>query len=177
VTRDDAQGALKAAAAKPTPQLGSVPAPGRPLRVECRQERLQRALPDTEDIDGSTSDHPPHDLPAAAGAPDDLLDRHAMPRESADRRRGIFPAQVAVVLQPFGRGQEARIDRGDAQRIADCPHRSPNGVEEGHAGIFHQVPPIRHLDRAGQCPRGCFAVTAAAIAGDDPNAGMGVHPW
>lgn len=33
---------------------------------------------------------------------------------------------------------------------ADLSHRRPHGIEEGTAGILHQVPPVGDLGRVGQ---------------------------
>jgi len=51
-----------------------------------------------------------------------------------------------------------------------------HGVEEGGAGILHQVPAVSDLGRLEQRPRRSLAVAAAAVTCEDGDRGMGGEP-
>src|ERR1700722_17444429 len=98
---------------------------------------------------------------------DNLLDRDAFSGQLKDRRVGLFPPQVALVLEPLGGSEELEVDRRRTHRAADLPHRFPPGIEETTPGFFHQMPSIGDLGCLRRRLGNAQAVTAAAIASDD----------
>jgi hypothetical protein len=64
--------------------------------------RVQRTLPGPEDIGSPATDHLPYHLPAVASLAHDLLDGHAILRQSQDGRIGLLAAGVAFILEPLG---------------------------------------------------------------------------
>jgi hypothetical protein len=57
----------------------------------------------------------------------------------------ILTPQIALVLDALGRGQQIGIYGGDADRDADLAHGFANRIEEGVAGVLHQMPTISDL--------------------------------
>jgi hypothetical protein len=72
--------------------------------------------------------------------------------------------------------QQLRINRCRPNCVADLPHRFAHGIDEGAAGIFHQVPAIRDLDGLRQRFRDGPAVTAAAVASNYCNLLLPLKP-
>ena len=79
------------------------------------------------------------------GAAHDFLDRHAVRPQLQDGRVGLLPAQITIVLDPLGGGEQRGIDGHSTQGAADLPHRGAYGIEEGTAGILRQVPTVGYL--------------------------------
>jgi len=107
---------------------------------------------------------------------DNLLDRDAFSGQLKDRRVGLFPPQVALVLEPLGGSEELGVDRRRTHRAADLPHRFAHGIEESTAGVFHQMPSIGDLGCLRQRLGNGQAVTAAAIASDDRDLLLPLQP-
>lgn len=82
-----------------------------------------------------------------AGLPHDLLDWHSF---FGARKNGgvcIFPPQISLVLNYLSSGEQIRVDGRRANCGADLTHRFAHGVEEGMAGVRHQMPAIGDLRR------------------------------
>jgi transposase InsO family protein len=165
--RDDAQATAEAAAPESSPEFGAVPAAARPSLIELDEPGLERTRADAEDVVAFAAQDAADGLPAAAGPNNDLLDRHALVRQRPNGRIRLLAAQEAVVLQPLSRGQQLRTDLPGAERPADRGHRPLHCVEEGSAGVLHQVPAVGDLRdlRGGADDR--LTVAAAAVARDD----------
>jgi len=88
----------------------------------------------------------------------------------------FLPSEVAFILEAFGTGEELGIHDRCAEGGADRLHRFGHRLEEGAAGILHQMPTVGDLDRVGRCPCCCFAIATTSLAGDHANAGMGSEP-
>jgi hypothetical protein len=162
--RDDAQATAEAAAPESSPEFGAVPAAARPSLIELDEPGLERTRADAEDVVAFAAQDAADGLPAAAGPNNDLLDRHALVRQRPNGRIRLLAAQEAVVLQPLSRGQQLRTDLPGAERPADRGHRPLHCVEEGSAGVLHQVPAVGDLRdlRGGADDR--LTVAAAAVA-------------
>jgi Transposase len=94
------------------------------------------------------TDHLPHRPPAAAGLTDDLLDRHSAFRQRQDRSVGLFPAQIAFILDALGRRQQLGID----------PRRADDAPTSGAASFSSRAskpiaPPSRWMPRTRNAPR------------------------
>ena len=100
---DDAQRPSEAARRQTSPEFSAVAAPGSPLLVEPWQMHIQGTLPCPEDVVAFAADYLPNQLPAVTGLARDLLDRYSAFRQPQDRRVGLFPAQIALVLDALGR--------------------------------------------------------------------------
>jgi hypothetical protein len=137
-----------------------------PLSVEPWQVVLERALAHPEHIGSLTSQHPADEAPAMSGEPYDLLYGDARLGLFEDSRVGVLSPKIALVLEALGGGQQAGIYGSGADRDADLAHGFAYRIEEGAAGILHEVPTVGDLggmrERLG-CSKG---VTAAAIARD-----------
>lgn len=111
-----------------------------------------------------------------AGTSHDLLDGNALLGETENRSIGILAVQIPFILQAFSGRQQVRINGHRANCAADLPHRLADRVEEGAAGILHQVPAVGDLD----CVReslGCSSgVGASAITGHDGYLGLPREP-
>lgn len=101
------------------------------------------------------------------GPANDFLDGKAVLRMLEDHRTGLLPAEVSIILQPFRSGQERGIDNRRADRGADRTHRRAHRVEEGTAGVLHQMPAIGDLCRGRQRCRSGQGVSSVAVACDD----------
>ena len=164
---DDPQRSTEALLLQLPPECGAVPAATFPKRVEKRQVRLERALTNTEDVASAPANDLSDGPAAEARASDDLLDRHALRRQSHNGGVGVLPPQIALVLQSFSRGEKVWIDRRRADRSPYLPHRFADRVEERAAGVLHQMPTIGDLGGVRQCLRNRFAIGAAAVSRDD----------
>src|SRR5215831_5484132 len=80
----------------------------------------------------------------------DLLDGYADLRQSQDSRIGLLAAQIALILEVLGRGEQFRIDCRRPDRAADLAHRFADGIEESPTGVLHQMPTICDLYRVRQ---------------------------
>jgi hypothetical protein len=107
---------------------------------------IQRTLPRPEDIVALAADHLPNQLPAVAGLAHDLLDRHSPFRQLQDRRVGLYPAQIALVLNALGRGAATRPveGRGDGPRFRSsfrdwCGELSTFPREVAEAALAHII--------------------------------------
>ena len=127
---DDPQRSTEALLLQLPPECGAVPAATFPKRVEKRQVRLERALTNTEDVASAPANDLSDGPAAEARASDDLLDRHALRRQSHNGGVGVLPPQIALVLQSFSRGEKVWIDRRRADRSPYLPHRFADRVEE-----------------------------------------------
>ncbi len=82
-----------------------------PIRHPARAGKAPGALPDTEHVCAGAPDGLAHQLAAMPGATHDLLDRVSGLPQRQDLPRGVLPPQEALILEPFGRGQQGRVDR------------------------------------------------------------------
>ena len=119
---------------------------------------------------------PADKLPAVAETTDDLFDRHIVLRQREDRGVDLFPPLITVVLQALGGSEQLRIDRRRADGSPDLTHRFAYGIEKGATGILHQMPAISDLDRLRKRTGDSFAISAAAVAGDNGNLLMPFEP-
>jgi hypothetical protein len=79
-------------------------------------------------------------------------------------------------LEALGRREQLGIDRRRANGTANLTHRFANGIEEGSTGVLHQMPAIRDLHGVRQ-GFGCrFAISPAAIAGDNADRRVSSEP-
>ena len=150
--------------------------PADQLLLQPGQVRLQRAFPRAEQVRSLATHHLADEAAAVAGAAHDLLDRHAVGLQAQDGGVGLLAAQIALVLDPRGGGQQRDIDGHCAHGAADLPHRGAHGIEEGTAGILHQVPAVGDLGGLGQragCGKGIATTT---IAGHDGDLRLGREP-
>ena len=122
------------------------------------------------------TDYLSHQLPAMASLTHDLLDGYADLRQSQDSRIGLLAAQIALILEALGRGEQFRIDCRRPDRAADLAHRFADGIEEGPTGVLHQMPTICDLYRVRQRLCRGFAISSAAVTGYDRDRGMSSEP-
>ena len=134
--------------------------------------RIQRTLPDAEDIGPLATDDLTDELAAVACAADDVLDRHSPFGMGHDRGVGFLATQIALILQLFSAGEQVGLDRRRADRGPDHAHGPAHSVEERRACVLHQMPAIGDLDGTRQSSCSSFCVTSAAITSQDPNLGM-----
>src|SRR4051794_32977051 len=114
------------------PQRRAVALSGRPLLVKPWQVQLERALPDAEDVRALTAQDPADKAAAVRGAAaHDLPDRDALPGQRQNGGVGIFPAQISLMLNPLGGGEQVGIDRRRAEHGADLGHGFAHRIEEG----------------------------------------------
>src|SRR3954463_1122438 len=149
------------------PQRRAVALSGRPLLVKPWQVQLERALPDAEDVRALTAQDPADKAAAVRGAAHDLPDRDALPGQRQNGGVGIFPAQISLMLNPLGGGEQVGIDRRRAEQGADLGHGFAHRIEEGAAGIFHQMPTTGDLGGLRQRLGRCYGVAVAAVTRDD----------
>ena len=81
------------------------------------------------------------------GLPYDLLDRGSILGARKNGGVRILPPQISLVLNALGGGEQVGIDGRRADCGADLTHRFAHGVEEGVAGVLHQMPAIGDLRR------------------------------
>jgi hypothetical protein len=154
------------------PQLGAIATASVPFGLEMRQVGFEAAGSGAEDIGRKTPRHVAHDLSAVASSLGNLLDRDALANQSQDRRIGCFAPQISFILHALGIGQERRVDDGHTDRGSDKVHGFAHGIQEGGAGIFHEVPPVGDLDGTRQSPSNRFTIPAAAITRCDDDIRM-----
>jgi hypothetical protein len=158
------------------PQRRAVALSGRPLLVKPWQVQLERALPDAEDVRALTAQDPADKAAAVRGAAHDLPDRDALPGQRQNGGVGIFPAQISLVLNPLGGGEQVGIDRRRAEHGADLAHGFAHRIEEGAAGIFHHMPTIGDLGGLRQRLGRCYGVAVAAVTRDDGDLRLAREP-
>jgi len=137
------------------------------LLVEPWQMQIERTLTPPKDIVALAADYLSHQLPTVAGLAHDLLDRYSVFRQRQDRRVRLVSAEIALILDTLRRRQQLRIDLCCADDATDLAHGFPNGIEEGMAGVLHQMPAIRDLYSVRQGLSRRFAIPSATIAGDN----------
>ena len=81
------------------------------------------------------------------GLANDLFDRGSIHGALKDRGVRILPTQISLVLNALGGGEQGGIDGRRADCGADLTHGFAHGVEEGVAGVLHQMPAIGDLRR------------------------------
>ena len=106
----------------------------------------------------------------------DLFDGHALVRELADGCVGFLAAQIAVIRQALGAGEQPRVDGRGAQHRADMPHGTPDRVQERAAAVLQEVPAVGDLRRIRERAGDRLAIAAAAFARDDPNGRVRPQP-
>jgi hypothetical protein len=97
------------------------------------------------------------------GSADNFLDRDPSPGQLKNRRVGVFPPEIALVLEPFRGGEQFRVYCCRTDRAAALPHGFAHSIKESTAGVFHQVPPIGDLSCLRQRFGDGQAVTAAVV--------------
>lgn len=55
---------------------------------------------------------------------------------------------LSAISQAFGFSQQVGIYRGGTQGLADLAHRLPQSIEEGTAGILHQLQSFSNCESA-----------------------------
>jgi hypothetical protein len=80
-----------------------------------------------------------------SGQPHNLLYGDACLGLFEDCHVGVLSSKKALILEALGSGQQVRVYGGRADRDADLAHRFANRIEEGVAGILHEVPAIGDL--------------------------------
>jgi len=104
-----------------------------------------------------------------SGEPHDLLDRDTRLGLFEDCCIGILTSQIALVLDTLGGGQQVGIDGGGANCSADVAHGFANRIEEGVAGVLHEMPTIGDLGGVRKGLGRSKGVTPAAVACDHSN--------
>jgi hypothetical protein len=87
-----------------------------------------------------------------SGEPCDLLYGDARLSLFEDCRVGVLSPKIALVLDGLGGGQQVGIYGGGADRDADLAHGFAYRIEEGVAGILHEVPSGRRPGRRAGAP-------------------------
>ena len=77
----------------------------------------------------------------------DLLDRGSILGARQNGGVRIFLPQISLVLNALGDGKQIGVDGRRANCGADLTHRFAHGVQEGMAGVLHQMPAIGNLRR------------------------------
>ncbi len=128
---------------------------------------FEGTLSNAENIGSFTTEDFARESAAITCAPHDLLDRHPVFGESKNDSVGLLPPEIAVILDRLGGGEQIGIDFGRADRYADVTHRFAHRIKESVAGVLHQVPAIRDLNRERERFLSRQRVTAPPIARDD----------
>lgn len=90
-----------------------------------------------------------HGLPAVARGAHNGLNRHSLVGQASDSGVRFLAPQEAVVLQALNISKTSRVEVAGAQSLADRAHRFAHDIQEGLAGILHEVPLVGYLSRAG----------------------------
>ena len=101
-----------------------------------------------------------------SGKPHDLLYGDARLGLFEDCRVGVLSPKIALILDALGGGQQVRIYGRGADRGADLAHGFANRIEEGVAGVLHEVPTVGDLGGVRERLGRSKGVTAAAVARD-----------
>jgi hypothetical protein len=102
---DDTQAASEASCRlTPPPQLGAVAVAGRPFGIEPGEMRLKNVRPRAKHVTTAAAHDVTHQLAAATGTANDLLDRRTLLGQGSDDAMGLFPPQITFVLQALGMG-------------------------------------------------------------------------
>ena len=110
-----------------------------------------------------------------SGLTHDLFDRGSLsPRENGGVR--VFPPQISLILNALGGGEQIWVDGRRADRGADLTHRFADGVEEGMAGVLHQMPAIGDLHRLRQRLGGGQRISAATVTRDNGDLWLAREP-
>lgn len=117
-----------------------------------------------EDIGSLAAHDLANELTAMTRAAHDLLDRNALTGELGNRGISLFTAQISFVLQFFRAAEQVWIDRCRAECGTDRSHGFAHRIEEGRAGILHEMPAIRDLCRMRQCLYRGLPVAPAPIS-------------
>ena len=125
------------------------------------------------DVSGA---HRADETAAMPGAAHDLLDRHAVRPQAQDGRVGLLAAQIAITLDLLGGGEQRGIDGHSTHGAADLPHRGAHGIDEGTAGIPHQMPAVGDLGRLGQGRGGGKGIPTATITSHGGDLRLGREP-
>jgi len=132
---------------EPTPELGTIALPSRPLHVEPGQEQLERTFASAEDVRALSAYDAPDEAAAVTGASYDIFDRHPRLCEVENGYVGLLTVQISFILDAFGSGEQIRVDGGCADGGTDLAHGFAKGVDKGPARVLHQVPAISDLCR------------------------------
>ena len=135
-----------------------------PLRIQPWQVTFEGALAQPKHIGSLTSQHPADKAPAVSGEPYDLLYGSTRLSLFEDRRVDVLTPQIALVLDALGGGQQVRIYGGGADHGADLAHRFANRIEEGVAGVLHEMPTVGDLGGVWECLGCSEGVAATAVA-------------
>jgi hypothetical protein len=130
---------------------------------------FERTLAHSEYIRSLTSQHLADEAPAMSRKPYDLLYGDARLSLSEDCRVGILTPEIALVLDALCGGQQGRIYGGGADRDANLAHGFADRIEEGVAGVLHQMPTVSDLGGVRERLGHSKGITAAAIARDHGN--------
>src|SRR5215831_18113699 len=149
---------------------------GYPLSIEPLQMEFERTFTGAKDVRAPTAQHSTNEAAAVAGAPHDLLDRASALGKAKNGSIHLFPAQITLVLDSLGGGEEAGIDRRGAGRAADLPHGFLHSLEEGTTGVLHEMPTVRHLSGVRQRPGSGQRIAAAPVARHNRDLGLVGEP-
>jgi len=69
------------------------------------QIRLERTLPHAENVRALAAQHPANETAAVPNTSYDLFDRAPLRGQLENGGIGLFPTQVALVLDPLGSGE------------------------------------------------------------------------
>jgi hypothetical protein len=86
-----------------------------------------------------------------SGEPYDLFYGDARLSLFENCRVGILTQKIALILDTLGGGQQVGIYGSGADRDADLTHGFANRIEEGMAGILHEVPTVGDLGGVREC--------------------------
>src|SRR5579863_2110983 len=111
-----------------------------------------------------------------SGVPYDLLYGNARLGLFEDCHVGVLSPKIALVLDALGGGQQVGIYGGGADRDADLAHGFAYRIEEGVAGILHEMPTVSDLDGVRERLGRSKGVTTAAVARDDSNLRLPCEP-
>lgn len=120
--------------------------PGSLLRIQPGEMQVKRAFPDPKDVGPLTADNLANELAAVTGTADDLLDGDALLGQGENDAVGLLPAQIALVLDLLRCSEQSGINSCRSDDYADLAHRLAHGIQEGVAGVLHQVPTVSDLD-------------------------------
>src|SRR3546814_10395754 len=120
----------------------------RPRSSEPLQVCLGRTHANPEHIATLAAQNSSHQASAMPGASDDLLDRDAILGQHENRCIGVFPAEISLILEALGGGEQFWIDGHGADRPPDLAHGLAYRIEKGATGVIHQVTAIRDLNGA-----------------------------
>lgn len=139
--------------------------------------RLKGTLARAENIRALAAQDFTHHPPTVPRLPHELLEGGGVRGPRENDGVGFFTPQIALILKLLRSGEERRVDERRAERGSDAAHRLAHGGQKGGAGVFHQMPAIGDLKRAGKRLAGGERETAAAITCDNDDLRLFAEPF